>query len=81
MELRRIIHSVMESGPSEAALKVLSVKTEVVTSQLRRRPAAERIVKGDIDQVYLDRLKKGVRYWDGAEFRSEPTRVRHLPGY
>jgi hypothetical protein len=30
----------------------------------------------NIDGEYLDRLRRGVRYWDGSAWREEPVRVR-----
>lgn len=60
-------------------MSVREVKSATATDRLHRVLAADGKVQGTIDAAYLQRLKEGVRYWDGSEWRKEVTRVRHTP--
>jgi hypothetical protein len=48
---------------------------ETVHAKLR----SEGKVHSRLGPEYLERLKRGVRYWDGKEWRKEVTRVKHGP--
>jgi len=44
---------------------------------LHARLKKEGKIHSTFDHNYLENLKKGIRYWDGKEWRKEVTKVRH----
>jgi hypothetical protein len=58
-------------------MKVLEVKYSSNTLKLRQELIAKGKIKGTFDDAYLEKLKNGVRYWDGKEWQKEPTMVKH----
>jgi len=58
-------------------MKVLEVKYSSETLQLRQKLLQEGLIKGTFDEDYLSNMKKGVRYWDGKEWKKEVVRVKN----
>ncbi len=61
-------------------MRVLDVKTSTAFEDLHARLAKEGEVTAKIDKEYLEKLKTGVRYWDGKEWRKGVVRVEHGKG-
>jgi hypothetical protein len=57
-------------------MRLLTVKSASLTDILHDRLVKEGKLKGKIDSIYLDNLKKGVRYWDGIKWQKEWTMVK-----
>jgi|WetSurMetagenome_2_1015567.scaffolds.fasta_scaffold04287_7 hypothetical protein len=51
------------------------VKSTDQTNRLHEQLAQQGRVKGKIDSTYLENLRKGVRYFDGKEWRKEVVRM------
>jgi hypothetical protein len=58
-------------------MELIEVKYNSGTLQLRMESIANGKISGTIDKLYLDNLKKGVRYWDGKSWQKELTMVVH----
>ncbi len=56
-------------------MRVLAVKYQSQTKDLRDELVAEGKLSGQLDDVYLDSLKHRVEYWDGTSWRKEVCRV------
>lgn len=61
-------------------MRVVQVKSNNGTDRVYAELAGQGKFTGSIDHEYLDRLKNGVRYWDGKQWRKEVVRVRHEDG-
>ncbi len=59
-------------------LRVIDVKTSDVTRRLQLQLFEEGKIKHRLDAAYFDYLKRGVRYWDGKEWRKEVVRVESV---
>ena len=60
-------------------MSLLAVKSEDRTIKLRDSLVETGVLKGRIDATYLDRLKEGVKYWNGKEWTKEVTEISALP--
>ena len=58
-------------------MRVLETKSYDRTDILHKQLEEQGKLSGTIDRAYLENLKKGVRYWDGREWRKEATQVSH----
>lgn len=58
-------------------MHVLQVKSSTATDLFYLRKAREGVVHGRIDAAYLEKLKDGVRFWDGEQWVKEAVRIRH----
>jgi hypothetical protein len=57
-------------------MRVLEVKYDSQTLQLRQKLLNEKKIKGTFDSRYLQDLKNRVAYWDGLKWRKEITKVK-----
>ncbi|MCL5020423.1 MAG: hypothetical protein M1339_01910 [Bacteroidetes bacterium] len=58
-------------------MRVLSYSASNASITLHAAMEKQGMVKGELDQAYLDRLKNGVRYWNGNEWVKTPTPIIH----
>ncbi len=61
----------------DQGMRCLFVKSNNPTDILHNLLVNQHKLTGTIDAAYLDKLKQGVRYWDGKEWRKEVVRVEH----
>lgn len=58
-------------------MKILEVKYDIITVNLRKEFIAGGKMSGAMDQAYLGNLKNQVKYWNGTAWQKEPTTVKH----
>ena len=62
-----------------SSMEVMEVKPFSGFEALHASLASEGKIRSVYGPAYLENLKKGVRYWDGKEWRKEVTRLQHGP--
>lgn len=62
----------------DRSLRFLEVKSNNSVARFHAKMKSEGRITSTLDSAYLEALRKGVRYWDGENWKKEPKRVRQM---